>query len=492
MNNKEEILARCIDEVLSGQSTVEDCLARYPELREELKPLLEVAISIQVPKVAASPEFRQRTRDRLLEIMESAQVPERRQERIRSGWLIPALSLRAVAIVLLAFAIIVGGSTSVYASQNSLPGDVLYPVKTGVEKLQVAVTVNPESKAYLHLKSAQRRIDEVAVQASLNRTVNTSGLATVPAQTDAALREIEKASPEDTKEFLSHLAESTINQQVTLGQVLTESPEADREAVQQTITVAQRTNLIAQAGYSNESFLKTNPSVRDARLEEGRFKVDGALLSVSEQTWNVGGVVLSNVHYSGEPPPIGSRVKVQGLKKDNEIFIINLDREEATNQDVKIEGQFKGTDESGKTWYVGEIPVGVPTDKTPPPAGDKVALQGVTENGTLAITNTEQKERDREREGEAKLEGRLTEVNTNDNIITVSVAGARINLNISEAKIRTEDGEEIQLSELRSSLGEDLEAEGLFKKDGILYAKEIRIEQENRSSRNSHNSGERD
>ncbi|MFH1031223.1 MAG: DUF5667 domain-containing protein [Chloroflexota bacterium] len=468
MNRKEEILASCIDEVLSGRSTVEQCLARYPQLRNELKPLLEVALSIQPPKVTPSPEFRNRLRNHLLDVMEPAvrkEMPHR--------WSVPALSFRAVAIALLAFIILATGGTGVYAAQSSLPGETLYPVKIGTEKLQMAATVNPEDKAYLHLKLAQRRVEEVAIQASTNRTINVSGLATLPAQTDAALREIEKTSGNDTSAFLSRLAESTVEQQAVLQPLVASSRVTEREQIQKAMTTVQRTSLIAQAAYSNSAFLKTNPSARDQNLERGQFKISGILLSIEGQTWKIGGLVLSNVRYSGEIPPIGSGVRIEGLRRNNETYIIRMEVEKNVQKDVKIEGVFKGTDPTGKTWNVSDVTVEAPSNKPTPAAGEKVEVQAQTRDGALSVTNVNKA---RVETKEARLEGKLAAVDTSKQVITVNVAGARISLNISNAKISTTDGKEVTARELTSLIGKDIKANGLVKKDNTIYAREIIID----------------
>ncbi len=476
MNRKEEVLSRCIDEVLSGRSTVEDYLLQYPELRNELRPLLEVALSIQPPKVVPSPEFRSRLRRHLQEVMAPAEVWEDRKE-VTHGGLLSLLSVRAVAILLLAFVVLSTGTVSVYAAQSSLPGDVLYPVKMGVEKIQVAVTVNPESKAYLHLELARRRIDEVAIQASLNRSPDFSGLDTLSAQTDAAFREIEKTSPDDINTFLSHLAESSINQQIVLGSIRTVRLESGNDSMQQAMNTLQRTNLIAETAYNNAAFLNTKPSVNDKSLEQGRFKVDGTLLSVAGQTWNVGGIILSNVHYSGKVPSINSRIKIDGINKNNEVFISKLEQQNNAQEEVKIGGLFNGTDKSGKTWYVGAMPIDAPEGKIPPAEGVKLEVQGVTQNTSLAITDVkETKGKEQQTEREAELEGKLTSFDAANKVIKIKVAGAQISLDISSATIRTNDGKEIKLSELTSMVGKELKVLGLDKKDGTIYAKDIRID----------------
>ena len=473
MNRKEEVLARCIDEVLSGRSTAEDCLLRYPELRDELKPLLAVALSIQPPKAVPSPEFRTRLRRQLQEVMSPVPSREDRKQANR-GWFVSLLSVRAVAVLLLAFVVLSSGTISVYAAQSSLPGDALYPVKIGVEKMQVAVAANPEDKAYLHLKLAQRRIDEVATQASLNRSPDYSGLATISAQTDAALHEIEKTSPGDINTFLGHLAESAINQQITLGAIHTGN---GHDNVQQAVNTLQRANLIAETAYNNAAFLNTSPSVDDQSLEQGRFKVDGTLLSVTGQTWNVGGIILSNVHYSGKLPAVNTRIKIDGLKKNNEIFIIKLEQKDAVQEEVKIEGLFKGTDNGGKTWYVGEMAVNAPEGKTPPAEGKKLEVQGVAQNVSVTVTDVkEQSGEERAKEQEARMEGKLSSVDVKNKIITIKVTGAQISLNIASAKIHTKDGKEISLAELSSMVGKEVKVLGLDKKDGTIYAKDIRVD----------------
>ena len=485
MSRKEEILARCIDEVRSGRCTVEECLGRYPELRNELRPLLEVALSIQPPQATPSEEFRRRARNRLLAEMQPSTATATGKPVFPRRFVF-ALSVRAVATLALAFIVLMAVSSGVYAAQSSLPGDVLYPVKIGTEKLQVAVSVNPEDKAYLHLKLAQRRIDEVTVQISRNRQTDVSGLATLPAETDAALREIKKVSPHDASTFLSYLAESTINQQVILSSLLTMGHEDEHESLSQAMSTVQRTNLIADAAYNNPAFLRTSPSVRDHSLEQGRFEVDGKLVSVDGQTWNIGGLTLPNVRYSGKTPPLNSRVKVEGLNKNNEVFITKLEQEDDGREEVKIEGTFKSTDASGKTWNISEMHIDAPSDKIPPAEGEKLQLHGTTQDGSLAITDIkEEREEEREKENEARLEGKISAFEPTNGLLTIKVTGAQISLNISSAKIYNEDGKAIKPSELASLVGKKIKAFGLIKKDDTFFAKEVRVDAEKPSKRNS-------
>ena len=49
MENIETILTNCIKEIKMGKATLAECLNRYPSKKQELEPLLKVALNIQEP-----------------------------------------------------------------------------------------------------------------------------------------------------------------------------------------------------------------------------------------------------------------------------------------------------------------------------------------------------------------------------------------------------------------------------------------------------------
>lgn len=68
--------------------------------------------------------------------------------------------LKGVTIVLIA--LLVGGSTLTYASENALPGDALYPIKVNVkEAIEEKLATTTEAKAQYQVKRIQKRFEEI-------------------------------------------------------------------------------------------------------------------------------------------------------------------------------------------------------------------------------------------------------------------------------------------------------------------------------------------
>ena len=143
-----EALARCLDALATGQ-TLDECLAAYPDLAAELRPLLETALALrQVPPPTIDPAFRQRLRERL------RTAPVRVRPRPLWGW--PAVRWAAAAV--LATGLLAG---TVVSSAESLPGDPLYPTKLAVEEVQVALAPDPYTRQEARWRRADERLREL-------------------------------------------------------------------------------------------------------------------------------------------------------------------------------------------------------------------------------------------------------------------------------------------------------------------------------------------
>jgi len=172
----EDILVQCIEDIRTGRSSIEDCLARYPSMRGQLEPLLKIALEIREPSdIKPSPTFKVSARVQLMDQIQA------RQTAIRSPWshslaqvkLMPYIKRfsTSMAGIILAIALAISGLGvgTVYAAQGSLPGDALYSLKLGTEELTMMMSGDDIERAERALGFAQRRMREIETLAEQGR-----------------------------------------------------------------------------------------------------------------------------------------------------------------------------------------------------------------------------------------------------------------------------------------------------------------------------------
>ncbi|HSA99020.1 MAG TPA: hypothetical protein VLE49_00105, partial [Anaerolineales bacterium] len=132
MNNLYEALEICLQDIEQG-ADIDTVLFRYPDLADELRPILEAsgnASSLAVP--APSVEVVRRNRAKVLQ--RAAQMRESKRSS-RRVWFV---SLRRVVVTLSVVTVLfVSGTGLVRAASTTLPGDHLYPVKRTWEDVLV-------------------------------------------------------------------------------------------------------------------------------------------------------------------------------------------------------------------------------------------------------------------------------------------------------------------------------------------------------------------
>jgi len=152
----DNILDECLERILTGGETAEQCLARYPELADELEPLLQTSLfAKKAVEVRPRPEFRDRARYQLRVALQ--EMTEKRERRFSLFSWQPRWATVAVAVVVLLLA----SSGTVAAANNSMPDGALYPVKLATERVRLALTPSDLGKAELHAKLADKRVAEI-------------------------------------------------------------------------------------------------------------------------------------------------------------------------------------------------------------------------------------------------------------------------------------------------------------------------------------------
>ncbi|HJS17539.1 MAG TPA: hypothetical protein VJ785_02235 [Anaerolineales bacterium] len=147
MSEFEIILEECVDQIASGESTLEECLAYYPEYAAQLEPVLYTAASLtRAREVKPSPFLRAHIRSNLNRAMGDKPSQKRR----------PPFFFRRMALNMAVLTIALVMLNTLFA-QGALPGETLYDWKLASESLWRTMTVDPLGT---DLKLSDRRIHE--------------------------------------------------------------------------------------------------------------------------------------------------------------------------------------------------------------------------------------------------------------------------------------------------------------------------------------------
>lgn len=156
---------------------MEDCLDRYPSMREQLEPLLRIAIEIrEPPDVKPSPSFKVKARVWLMDQIHGRQAVtkwpwSRYPSRVKPIHNITRFSTSMASVILvIVVAVSALGAGTAYASQSSLPGDALYPLKLATEQAGMMLLRDDAARAERALIFVERRMGEMEVLAEEGRS----------------------------------------------------------------------------------------------------------------------------------------------------------------------------------------------------------------------------------------------------------------------------------------------------------------------------------
>jgi hypothetical protein len=158
MNEKlYEALEVCLNALETG-ADMESVLRQFPDMKDDLAPLLEAAQQARTLAIPEVPEkVLRRGKARVLGhatgMRKAAVKPRKRWSMFTFPRLATSL---AVALVFL-----LGGTGLVRASNGAIPGDNLYPVKRTWEDVRLTFSFNPEIREELETEFEDERLHEV-------------------------------------------------------------------------------------------------------------------------------------------------------------------------------------------------------------------------------------------------------------------------------------------------------------------------------------------
>lgn len=165
MNSKKKarIINTCIENILNGVVPKEQCFLKYPELVGEIQSMLSLADRIS----SITFDYERDVNPRLQKVNLLQKLPDREEfvtKRIDSRYRLQNLKWRfsmAWVMIITTVLSLISGAGAVYASNDALPGDVLYPVKMWTEDFQLAIAP-VDMDLVLNYQFANTRIEEAA------------------------------------------------------------------------------------------------------------------------------------------------------------------------------------------------------------------------------------------------------------------------------------------------------------------------------------------
>lgn len=160
--------AACLEDIEQKGASLEDCLARYPELRDELEPALMTVVDIrQLPEWTVSPEFKATARQRIQRRIKTQEAKPTMRTRLAEfdpfAWMKPLFRVPVgvrVMVVMLATLLVVTGGTAIAASETQ-PDSPLHQLKMATESLELMLRPAGESRTTLLTEILDRRASEL-------------------------------------------------------------------------------------------------------------------------------------------------------------------------------------------------------------------------------------------------------------------------------------------------------------------------------------------
>ncbi len=186
MSGFDEALEQAISALHQGV-TVDDCLARYPEHAEQLRPLLALAAALYAaPTASMSPQAFDVQRERLRAgVRAQAATPV----LVRRGPWMRALASHRLALLAAALllALILGLRGVTFVGAKPAPNEALYPVKRAMEAVVLILPASSQTRATRALNSAESRLTESSAICATDPTRAAALRVEMRGQHDAAL-----------------------------------------------------------------------------------------------------------------------------------------------------------------------------------------------------------------------------------------------------------------------------------------------------------------
>jgi len=146
-------------------------------MSNEIDPKLKARLDELKDVPARDPQVAARGRARFLAQAASTLAPVSKWEKVRHmGWILnPGKEnfavMKAVVVVVIALALLIGGTATVYAAQDDLPNEPLYGLKLFTENARLLANTDPDREVEMLMELVQTRLQEMTAMANEGETI---------------------------------------------------------------------------------------------------------------------------------------------------------------------------------------------------------------------------------------------------------------------------------------------------------------------------------
>ena len=143
----------------------------------------------------------------------------------------PTPIFKFIFATLMALIVLVGSSLTVYASQASLPGDALYPLKAVSEDIRLYITRSPQAKLDITLEYTNRRVDEITEVVATGKSLHSQASDRFDVELDSALRLAAQMEDAQMQIALREIKSHAQSQGMTIEELINQLPMQSDPAI---------------------------------------------------------------------------------------------------------------------------------------------------------------------------------------------------------------------------------------------------------------------
>ncbi|GEM_PF-4145614 len=234
----EDILDKCLEDIAKGGNPdkILSVYKDHPEY-ENLKDAIHMALELgklEDPPVSKIPEFH-------LLAADSGSKPAVRRKIIPFRMITRIAAVFAIAFILLAVA--------VQASDDSIPGDFLYPVKRGYEKVRFTCAMGYRNKAEYKMKCSNVRLAEALALVNKNGKADASLFNSMFDDSRYTLEKALSMTGKDKDELLYLTASNMRKQKEGLYQIYMKSPEDGKSEISHYVCACGKRDQLMESAF---------------------------------------------------------------------------------------------------------------------------------------------------------------------------------------------------------------------------------------------------